>query len=84
MIVVDEYMVGQRGFSAAAVLAHGEPLLLLGKRVAAAFGLDYMPYSVACGAVLMAVLPSGIDVERTGRCLVELLELARAARAVVA
>ncbi len=45
------------------LLESGRPMVLLGARVARAFGLDFLPFSVACGASLMAVLP-----HPSGRC----------------
>ncbi len=47
------------------LLESGRPMVLLGAKVARAFGLEFAPFSVACGAALMAVLP-----HPSGRCRV--------------
>lgn len=60
--------------------AHGDaPLILVGKSVAEAYGLAYLPYSIACGEQLMAVLPVEPDAARARACIAELTELAGAA-----
>lgn len=41
----------------------GRPMVLLGAKVCRAFGLDFAPFSIACGRSLMAILP-----HPSGRC----------------
>lgn len=64
-------------------------LVLLGRRVVWGFGIDYLPFSIACGRRLVAVLPAPTGRERAwddpmaiGRaraCVAELDALTRAA-----